>query len=70
MNARFTLLNHFSQRYPKLPVLSQEQSNVCFSFDMMSIPIKQLPLLPKYTNAIQLVFKDEENDEEDETKIK
>ncbi|KAI8085970.1 beta-lactamase-like protein [Gilbertella persicaria] len=64
MNARYTLLNHFSQRYPKLPILSEEQSNVCFSFDMMSIPIKQLPLLPKYTSAIQLAFKEmeEEND--------
>ncbi|KAG2206524.1 hypothetical protein INT47_008541 [Mucor saturninus] len=62
MNARFTLLNHFSQRYPKLPVLSEEQSNVCFSFDMMSIPISQMPLLPKYTNAIQLAFKEEEDD--------
>lgn len=70
MNARFTLLNHFSQRYPKVPVLSEDQSKVCFSFDMMSIPINKLPLLPKYTKAIQLVFKDEENDEEDETKIK
>lgn len=66
MNARFTLLNHFSQRYPKLPVLSQEQSNVCFSFDMMSIPIKQIPLLPKFTNAIQLAFKDEEIEEKEE----
>jgi ribonuclease Z len=66
MNARFTLLNHFSQRYPKLPVLSEEQSNVCFSFDMMSIPIKQIPLLPKYTNAIQLAFKEEEAEEEED----
>lgn len=69
MNARFTLLNHFSQRYPKLPVLSEEQSNVCFSFDMMSIPIKQIPLLPKYTNAIQLAFKEEEAEEEAEAAV-
>ena len=62
MNARFTLLNHFSQRYPKLPVLSSEQSNVCFSFDLMSIPIGEIPLLPKYTAAIQLAFKEEEEE--------
>ncbi|OBZ86036.1 Zinc phosphodiesterase ELAC protein 2 [Choanephora cucurbitarum] len=60
MNARYTLLNHFSQRYPKLPILSEEQSNVCFSFDMMSLPIKQMPVLPKYTSAIQLAFKEED----------
>jgi ribonuclease Z len=64
MNAKFTLLNHFSQRYPKVPILSEEQSNVCFSFDLMTIPMKKIPLLPKFTNAIQLAFKDEEDDEE------
>jgi ribonuclease Z len=63
MNARFTLLNHFSQRYPKLPILSEEQSHVCFSFDMMSIPIKYMPMLPKFTNAIQLAFKEDEDED-------
>ncbi|KAI8971600.1 beta-lactamase-like protein [Mycotypha africana] len=61
MNARFTLLNHFSQRYPKLPVLSKDL-NVCFSFDLMSLPIKHLPLLPKYTDAMLLAFKDDDED--------
>ncbi|KAL9541305.1 hypothetical protein PS6_010359 [Mucor atramentarius] len=69
MNAKFTLLNHFSQRYPKLPILSEEQSNVCFSFDLMSIPMKQIPLLPKFTNAIQLAFKDEEAEEDKDTEM-
>ncbi|KAI7908336.1 beta-lactamase-like protein [Cokeromyces recurvatus] len=64
MNARFTLLNHFSQRYPKLPILSEQHSNVCFSFDMMSILMKHMPILPKYTSAIQLAFKEEEEEEE------
>ncbi|CEP15251.1 hypothetical protein [Parasitella parasitica] len=68
MNAKFTLLNHFSQRYPKVPILSDEQSNVCFSFDLMTIQMKQIPLLPKFTNAIQLAFKeDQEEDEEEDT---
>jgi ribonuclease Z len=60
MNARFTLLNHFSQRYPKLPILSKEQNNVCFSFDMMTVPIKQIPVLPQFNPALQLAFKEEE----------
>ncbi|KAI8883211.1 hypothetical protein K501DRAFT_219648 [Backusella circina FSU 941] len=60
MNARFTLLNHFSQRYPKLPNLSKEQNNVCFSFDMMTVPIKQIPVLPQFNPALQLAFKEEE----------
>lgn len=66
MNARFTLLNHFSQRYPKVPVLSEEQSNVCFSFDLMTVPIKYIPVLPKYKDAIQLAFKGEEEAEPEE----
>lgn len=63
MNAKYTLLNHFSQRYPKIPSLSKEQSNVCFSFDLMTIPIKRIPVLPKYTEAISLLFKEEEEQE-------
>ncbi|KAI7875046.1 hypothetical protein K492DRAFT_153101 [Lichtheimia hyalospora FSU 10163] len=66
MNAKYTLLNHFSQRYPKLPLLSKEQQNVCFSFDMMSVAIKQIPMLPKFTDAIRLLFKEEEEEENDE----
>ncbi|KAI8142237.1 beta-lactamase-like protein [Fennellomyces sp. T-0311] len=64
MNARYTLLNHFSQRYPKIPSLSSEQSNVCFSFDLMSVAVKQIPVLPKYTEAISLLFKEEAEAEE------
>ncbi|ORX60584.1 hypothetical protein DM01DRAFT_1380882 [Hesseltinella vesiculosa] len=64
MNARYTLLNHFSQRYAKVPTLSQAQANVCFSFDMMSVLIRQIPILPKFTAAMQLIFKDEEDEHE------
>ncbi|KAI8092716.1 beta-lactamase-like protein [Halteromyces radiatus] len=69
MKARYTLLNHFSQRYAKVPTLSEAQTNVCISFDMMSVPIKQIPQLPKFTNAMQLIFKDEEEEEEDEMNL-
>ncbi|KAI9310318.1 beta-lactamase-like protein [Dichotomocladium elegans] len=66
MNAKYTLLNHFSQRYPKLPLLSKDQQNVCFSFDMMSVPIKQIPILPKFTDAIRLCFEEEAQLEDEE----
>ncbi|CAO3608173.1 unnamed protein product [Cunninghamella echinulata] len=62
MNARYTLLNHFSQRYAKIPTLSEEQSNACFSFDLMSVKMKQIPLLPRYTKALQLIFQEEEEE--------
>lgn len=66
MNARFTLLNHFSQRYPKMPALSKDHDNVCLSFDLMTIAIRQLEFLPKYTQALKLCFKEEEGDENEE----
>ncbi|KAG2217086.1 hypothetical protein INT45_004075 [Circinella minor] len=66
MNAKYTLLNHFSQRYPKVPSLSKEQSNVCFSFDLMTIPIKRIPVLPKFTETISLLFKEEKEEEENQ----
>ncbi|ORZ12300.1 beta-lactamase-like protein [Absidia repens] len=66
MNARYTLLNHFSQRYAKVPSLSEEQANVCISFDLMSVQVKQIPLLPKFNNAIQMIFKEEEEDDDND----
>ncbi|SAM00816.1 hypothetical protein [Absidia glauca] len=54
-----------NQRYAKVPALSESQANVCISFDMMGVSIKQIPLLPKYNPAMQLMFKDDENDEKE-----
>ncbi|ORY95213.1 beta-lactamase-like protein [Syncephalastrum racemosum] len=67
MNARFTLLNHFSQRYPKVPTLSDDHNNACFSFDLMSVNIQQLAFLPKYTEAIRLLFNETAQADEDES---
>ncbi|KAI8335569.1 beta-lactamase-like protein [Chlamydoabsidia padenii] len=66
MKTRYTLLNHFSQRYAKVPILSEKQENVAISFDMMSVFIKQIPLLPKFNRAMQLIFKDAEEEYEEE----
>jgi hypothetical protein len=38
MQARFTLLNHFSQRYPKIPVFNEEFNGcVGIAFDHMQV---------------------------------
>ena len=38
MRAKFTLLNHFSQRYPKIPVFSEEFNDcVGIAFDHMEV---------------------------------
>ena len=36
-----TILTHFSQRYPKIPVVDQSfQESTCIAFDLMSVNLK------------------------------
>lgn len=67
MNAKHTLLTHFSQRYPKIPVFTDAHTQVGISFDMMRVKIKDLPTLPKYVKALQTLYKD--SDEADDNQI-
>ncbi|XP_053984927.1 ribonuclease Z, mitochondrial-like [Hylaeus volcanicus] len=55
MNAKFTLLTHFSQRYSKITMISEEE-NVGLSYDFMYISLSQLPLLPFFYPCLKLVF--------------
>ncbi|KAI8576219.1 hypothetical protein K450DRAFT_214494 [Umbelopsis ramanniana AG] len=63
MNAKYTLLTHFSQRYPKIPVFTDAHNQVGISFDMMRVKIRDLPTLPKYVKALQTLYKDTEKEE-------
>ncbi|KAM7254519.1 hypothetical protein ACFE04_003899 [Oxalis oulophora] len=55
-----TVLTHFSQRYPKIPVFDEAHAhNTCICFDLMSINMADLPVLPKVMPYIKLLFKDE-----------
>ena len=55
-----TILTHFSQRYPKIPVFDDSYtSRTCIAFDMMSANLADLPLLPSLLPALKLLFKDE-----------
>ncbi|KAF7843377.1 tRNase Z TRZ3, mitochondrial-like [Senna tora] len=55
-----TILTHFSQRYPKIPVLDEtHMHNTCVAFDLMSINIADLPLLPKVLPYLKLLFRNE-----------
>ncbi|XP_076637968.1 ribonuclease Z [Colletes latitarsis] len=56
MNAKFTLLTHFSQRYSKIPLLSEEEENVGLAYDNMDIKLSQLPLLSLFYPCIKLMF--------------
>lgn len=57
MGAKFTLLTHFSQRYPKIPVFSQESSHgVGVAFDNMQVDPSRLDHLPLFIPALKLMF--------------
>ncbi|GAV77562.1 Lactamase_B_2 domain-containing protein/Lactamase_B_4 domain-containing protein [Cephalotus follicularis] len=63
------ILTHFSQRYPKVPVFDEKHMHkTCIAFDMMSINIADLPVLPKILPYIKLLFRNEmiEDDESDD----
>ncbi|XP_015866902.4 tRNase Z TRZ3, mitochondrial [Ziziphus jujuba] len=54
------ILTHFSQRYPKIPVFDEtHMHNTCIAFDMMSINMADLPVLPKVLPYLKLLFRNE-----------
>lgn len=59
-NAYRIILTHFSQRYPKIPVLDEtHMHNTCVAFDLMSINVADLPVLPKVLPYLKLLFRNE-----------
>ncbi|GAB2293508.1 tRNAse Z trz4, mitochondrial [Dionaea muscipula] len=55
-----TILTHFSQRYPKIPVFDEtHMHNTCIGFDLMSINMADLLILPKILPHLKLLFKNE-----------
>ncbi|XP_074285342.1 tRNase Z TRZ3, mitochondrial [Silene latifolia] len=54
------ILTHFSQRYPKIPVFGDaHMHNTCIGFDMMSINLADLPVLPQVLPHLKLLFRNE-----------
>ncbi|XP_047995037.1 ribonuclease Z, mitochondrial isoform X4 [Leguminivora glycinivorella] len=59
MNAKYTVLTHFSQRYARLPRLYARvltENNVGIAFDNMQVTLSDLPLLPHMYGPLQLMF--------------
>ncbi|XP_072259399.1 zinc phosphodiesterase ELAC protein 2 [Pyxicephalus adspersus] len=57
MNAEYMMLNHFSQRYSKLPLMSDEfSSKVGISFDHMRIRWSDFKILPKLMEPLKVLF--------------
>ncbi|KAJ8756216.1 hypothetical protein K2173_024763 [Erythroxylum novogranatense] len=54
------ILTHFSQRYPKIPVFDDNHMHkTCIAFDMMSVNIADLPMLPRVLPYLKLLFRNE-----------
>eukprot|EP01134_Creolimax_fragrantissima_P004945 CFRG4945T1 len=71
MNAGLIVLNHFSQRYPKVPKIDANFTDrTTISFDLMRFGFKDIPKLPEMMNKLKAVFSEEEaelHDSENET---
>lgn len=67
MNAEFIMLNHFSQRYAKIPVFSEDFTDkVGISFDHMRIRFRDFKILPTLTPALKALFALDLNEMEEE----
>ncbi|KAK3163209.1 hypothetical protein QOZ80_1AG0000690 [Eleusine coracana subsp. coracana] len=54
------ILTHFSQRYPKIPVIDEvDMEKTCIAFDLMSVNLTDLSVLPKVLPHLKVLFKDE-----------
>lgn len=66
MNADFIMLNHFSQRYAKIPLFSPDfTERVGISFDHMRIHFGHLKMIPKLIPALKALFAEEIGEMED-----
>ena len=52
-----TVLTHFSQRYPTIPVVSDEfEASTCIAFDLLSFNLQDLPRLPSLVGPLRMLF--------------
>ncbi|KAF5911906.1 hypothetical protein HPG69_015884 [Diceros bicornis minor] len=57
MNAEFIMLNHFSQRYAKIPLFSPDfNEKVGIAFDHMKVCFGDFPTVPKLTAPLKALF--------------
>ncbi|KAI5055052.1 hypothetical protein GOP47_0030197 [Adiantum capillus-veneris] len=60
-------LTHFSQRYPTIPYYdNQFKDRACLAFDMMSVNLADLPIVPELLPALQMLFRNHSDAEEEE----
>ncbi|XP_041363952.1 zinc phosphodiesterase ELAC protein 2-like [Gigantopelta aegis] len=60
MRAKFVMLNHFSQRYAKIPVINDSLTGkVGIAFDNMRVRMCDLHLLPMFNPVLKALFAEE-----------
>ncbi|XP_068932917.1 zinc phosphodiesterase ELAC protein 2 isoform X1 [Petaurus breviceps papuanus] len=60
MNAKFIMLNHFSQRYAKIPLFSPDFSEkVGIAFDHMRVDFGDFSTVPRLISPLKALFADE-----------
>ena len=65
MDAKRILLNHFSQRYPKMPnsrASVDDKRDISISYDFMTVKVGDLWKMKYYMKAAELLFTAEENE--------
>lgn len=70
MNAKYLLLNHFSQRYPKHPQIAHFADRagvdtkpasgpiIAMAYDLMILPLKDFPKMEAYMPALEALFEE------------
>lgn len=69
MGARGVVLTHFSQRYPKLPVLSEaveEGMEVVLAFDLCRVRVRDMGRFEGFLPALRELYKDEEGEKDED----
>lgn len=71
MNAKYTILTHFSQRYSKLPRFESDsvETNVGLAFDNMQLTVHDLQIMHKFYDVLKIMFT-EHCDEMDQKALK
>lgn len=68
MQAKCTVLTHFSQRYPKIPptpaAMSRGKMPIVFAFDYMRLTPRTIVAASKLTPALRLLYPEKTNNEE------
>ncbi len=67
MNAKACILTHFSQRYPRIPPLREEDSSlsfpVAFAFDFMKVHPGNIRIASKLTSSLSMLYPEGDDDE-------